>query len=110
MIVMKFGGSSVESAAAIERVAGIVAARRREGPLVVVSAMAKTTDRLVEMSEAAASGKRAKAQRLLDALRQLHHREAPGTQAQIDPLFHELDELLQGLTVLGELSPRARDA
>src|SRR5258708_924714 len=114
MIVMKFGGSSVESAAAIERVAGIVGtrhhARPSERPLVVVSAMAKTTDRLVEMSEAAAAGKRGKAQRLLDALRQFHHREAPRVAAQVDPLFHELDELLQGLAVLGELSPRARDA
>ncbi len=71
MIVMKFGGTSVESAAAIERVAGIVATRRRERPLVVVSAMGKTTDRLVEMSEAAAAGRRAKVQRLLAARRRV---------------------------------------
>ena len=41
MIVMKFGGSSVENASAIARVAGIVRSRRRERPLVVVSAGAK---------------------------------------------------------------------
>ena len=67
MIVMKFGGSSVESSTAIERVSKIVATRKRLRPIVVVSAMGKTTDRLVEIGEVAASGKRAKALRLLAA-------------------------------------------
>src|ERR1700686_2125465 len=45
MIVMKFGGSSVESARAIQRVAAIVR-DHSAGPLaVVVSAMGRTTDR-----------------------------------------------------------------
>ncbi len=110
MIVMKFGGSSVENAAAIERVARIVATRRRERPLVVVSAMAKTTDHLVEIGEAAAAGKRRKAQRLLKAMRDFHYAEAAGMEDALTPLFHELSELVQGLSVLGELSPRARDA
>ena len=39
MIVMKFGGTSVESAAAIERVASIVKARVELHPIVIVSAM-----------------------------------------------------------------------
>ena len=47
MIVMKFGGTSVESAAAIERVAAIVKARAARRPVVVVSAMGKTTNRLL---------------------------------------------------------------
>ena len=53
MIVMKFGGSSVESREAIARVASIVAARRARNPVVVVSAMGKTTNRLLAMAEAA---------------------------------------------------------
>ena len=36
MIVMKFGGTSVESAAAIERVASIIRARIEQKPVVVV--------------------------------------------------------------------------
>ena len=47
MIVMKFGGSSVESAAAIQRVAAIVLDHRERKPVVVVSAMGKTTDALL---------------------------------------------------------------
>ena len=49
MIVLKFGGTSVASAEAITRVADIVAGRMAERPVVVVSAMGKTTDRLLEL-------------------------------------------------------------
>ena len=58
MIVMKFGGSSVESAAAIERVAGIVKAREPRHPVVVVSAMGKTTNKLLAIAQTAIDGKR----------------------------------------------------
>ena len=53
---MKFGGTSVEDATAIDRVAGIVKERVPEHPLVVVSAMAKVTDQLLAMAAAAGAG------------------------------------------------------
>ncbi len=56
MIVMKFGGSSVQDATAIRRVASIVAPRLAEQPLVVVSAMGGVTDKLVQVAETAARG------------------------------------------------------
>ena len=46
-IVMKFGGTSVADAAALERVASIVASQRDESPVVVVSAMSGVTDALL---------------------------------------------------------------
>ncbi|MDP9347813.1 MAG: lysine-sensitive aspartokinase 3, partial [Gemmatimonadota bacterium] len=46
--VLKFGGTSVEDAAAFERVASIVAARRDAAPVVVTSAMSRVTDALVD--------------------------------------------------------------
>ncbi len=58
MIVMKFGGTSVENAAAIDRVASIVKSRLPERPFVVVSAMAKVTDQLLAMAAAAGKGER----------------------------------------------------
>ena len=67
MIVMKFGGTSVESAEAIERVAKIVASRSKRSPLVVVSAMAKVTDQLVTMGQQASSGNCEVALESLDA-------------------------------------------
>ena len=72
MIVMKFGGTSVESAEAIERVAKIVGSRRKQSPVVVVSAMAKVTDQLVAMGHKAASGACEASLEMLTALRERH--------------------------------------
>src|ERR1035438_1423879 len=119
MIVMKFGGTSVESAAAITRVAGIVRARQARRPVVVVSAMGKTTNKLLEIAGAAIGGKRAEYIRLLHDLRDYHSREArltdrKSTRADLDRFldehFQELTELVKGLAVLGELTPRSIDA
>jgi len=109
MIVMKFGGSSVESAAAIERVRGIVDARIARRPIVVVSAMGKTTNRLLEIAHLAVNGKRDKAISNLLDLRDFHLRES-GMERTIDEHFQELSELVKGLAILGELTPRSIDA
>src|SRR6185437_2629896 len=55
LVVMKFGGTSVEDAAAMRRTAAIVRGRRERGlqPVVVVSAMAKVTDQLLAAAAAA---------------------------------------------------------
>ena len=76
MIVMKFGGTSVESAAAIERVAGIVKAREERRPVVVVSAMGKTTNKLLAIAAAAIAGHREEYIRQIHDLRDFHSREA----------------------------------
>jgi aspartate kinase len=119
MIVMKFGGSSVESAAAIERVAGIVKARLERRPVVVVSAMGRTTNKLLAMAADAVGGRTGEALRQLQDLREFHLHEAsavvsdadwPKAQSVIEAHFTELVELLKGLAVLGELSPRSIDA
>lgn len=54
MLVMKFGGTSVGDPEAMARVAAIIGARLDRWPAVVVSAVAKTTDELVALAEAAA--------------------------------------------------------
>jgi aspartate kinase len=119
MIVMKFGGTSVESAAAITRVAGIVRARQACRPVVVVSAMGKTTNKLLAIAAAAIAGKREEYIRLLHDLRDYHSREARqivplSDRADLDRFldehFQELTELVKGLAVLGELTPRSIDA
>ena len=119
MIVMKFGGSSVESAAAIERVAGIVRAREARRPVVVVSAMGKTTNKLLAIAAAAIGGKREEYIRQLHDLRDYHSREArlivplrdrADLDRFLDEHFQELTELVKGLAVLGELTPRSIDA
>jgi aspartate kinase len=119
MIVMKFGGTSVESAAAIERVASIVRARAARKPVVVVSAMGKTTNKLLAIANAAIAGNRAEYLAQIHDLRDFHSREARlvvplAERAELDRTldehFQELTELVKGLAVLGELTPRSIDA
>jgi len=119
MIVLKFGGSSVESAAAIERVAEIVKAREPRRPVVIVSAMGKTTNKLLAIAQTAIHGKREDYIRQLHDLRDFHSREARQVvplaarselDRTLDDHFQELTELVKGLAVLGELTPRSIDA
>src|SRR5215469_2253447 len=56
VVVMKFGGTSVEDAAAMRRLIRIVESRQDQQPVVVVSALAKITDQLLEAGNAAAKG------------------------------------------------------
>jgi aspartate kinase len=119
MIVMKFGGTSVESAAAIERVAAIVKARAGRHPIVVVSAMGKTTNKLLALAQAAIDGKREDYIRQLHDLRDFHSREARRVvplahraelDRTLDDHFQEMTELVKGIAVIGELTPRSIDA
>src|ERR1700732_5433055 len=78
MIVMKFGGTSVQDASAIERAAAIVKGRLAQKPVVVVSAMSKVTDQLLAMARAAGTGDRKTALSLSRALRERHYNTAGG--------------------------------
>jgi aspartate kinase len=120
LVVMKFGGTSVEDAAAINRTAEIVRGRRDKGlmPIVVVSAMAKVTDQLLAAAAAAARGDRVGALAITARLRNRHLETAAALVAQetmgelgkwIDTEFCGLDEILRGLAVVGELTPRISD-
>ena len=118
MIVMKFGGTSVEDARAIERVAAIVKDRLPQKPVVVVSAMAKVTDTLLTMARAAGAGERKTALKLCRSLQERHYNTASellGTalftdfHSELGSDFEGLDELLRGISAVGELTPRTTD-
>jgi aspartate kinase len=112
MIVMKFGGTSVESAEAIHRVAEIVRSQSARRPVVVVSAMGTTTNRLLEIAATAVRGEMAEALKLVGMLREFHLREAAGLDVDeiVGAHFNDLDALVRGLAVMRELTPRATDA
>jgi aspartate kinase len=115
MIVMKFGGTSVEDAQAITRVASIVAGRRAQKPVVVVSAMGGVTDVLVAMARGAAGTGLPASLKSLEDLRERHYAAAEELKvaAQVNPqlqsLFASLEVVLRGIAALGELSPRTMD-
>jgi aspartate kinase len=118
LVVMKFGGTSVEDPAAIGRTAAIVAGRVALGkqPVVVVSAMAKVTDLLLRAAAAAAQGDRIGAMAISSRLRTRHRDTAAALiensadlLALIDRKFDSLDEILRGLVAILELTPRISD-
>jgi aspartate kinase len=121
LVVMKFGGTSVEDPAAIGRTSAIVAGRVALGktPVVVVSAMAKVTDQLLRAAAAAGQGDRKGAMAISSRLRCRHRDTAAALvkdpsavsalQALIDQKFDKLDEILRGLAAILELTPRISD-
>ncbi|HVO80107.1 MAG TPA: lysine-sensitive aspartokinase 3 [Terriglobales bacterium] len=118
MIVMKFGGTSVEDAKAIARAADIVKTRLPQKPVVIVSALAKVTDQLLAMGRAAGAGDRDTALKVSRGLRERHYNvagELLGTgiftqfHSELEADFDALDELLRGIAAVGELTPRTSD-
>jgi len=118
MIVMKFGGTSVQDAGAIDRVAAIVRDRQKDQPVVVVSALAKITDQLLAMAGAAGTGNRERALELSRDARARHYNTAAdllGTHGfellapELEGDFNALDELLRGVVAVGELTQRSTD-
>src|SRR5580692_5119085 len=119
-VVMKFGGTSVEDATAINRTARIVEGRLARGqcPVVVVSAMAKVTDQLLAAAKAAGRGDRNGALAISSRLRHRHcdtselllpaHRKGE-LQSWIQHEFESIDEILRGLSAVGELTARTND-
>ena len=110
MIVMKFGGTSVESTLAIARVAAIVKDRLAQRPVVVVSAMGKTTNKLLEIAAKAVAGDRTEAFRLLAALEAFHYAESPADASEIIAAhFQELSAVVEELVELKEFPPQYVD-
>ena len=120
LVVMKFGGTSVEDAVAMKRTAAIVAGRRNKGlsAVVVVSAMAKVTDLMIASGAAAGRGDRVGALAISERLRTRHIDTSikllePERFLKLRPTveseFDALDDLLRGIAAVGELTPRTAD-
>src|ERR1044072_3117268 len=118
MIVMKFGGTSVEDAASVERVAEIIRARLSLRPVVVVSAMGMATRKLLQAAEASAAGDGRTTLAVVEDLKARHVSEArrlvkDSSEREvfsiIEKHFDELKKLLEGLAILGEVPPRGLD-
>jgi aspartate kinase len=118
VIVMKFGGTSVEDSRAIERLHAIVRERMSRKPVVVVSAMSKVTDQLLATARKAGDSDVKGALDSARALRERHYSAASellGTgvftefHSELEADFDSLDDLLKGIAAVGELTPRTLD-
>ncbi|HKR10082.1 MAG TPA: aspartate kinase, partial [Gemmatimonadaceae bacterium] len=120
MIVVKFGGTSVGDADAIERTAAIVKGRLDRQPAVVVSALGGATNALLAIGEQSAKGHLIGALRGVETLRDRHFQqcekllgtstEAAEVAAEMSATFDELASLAEALSVLGHATPRSFDA
>ena len=119
-VVMKFGGSSVVDAAAIDRVIAIVEAEREKGgaPVVVVSALGGMTDTLLALAAAAHGGSAVEVRDGVAAVLARHREQAarlgagddPKLAAAIEALVRDLQAVLDTIQRQRVTEPRALDA
>ncbi len=117
-VVLKFGGTSVGSPAAIRRVAEVIASARARRPVVVVSATAGTTDALIRAARRAEAGDLVGAQEELARVAARHQNlvaDLLGVRAEvvlreIADLTQRVGALLASVAILRELTPRSLDA
>jgi aspartokinase/homoserine dehydrogenase 1 len=120
MKVLKFGGTSVGSTDSIKLVGEILQQYDRSAVpvIVVVSAMKGVTNALLEIGDSAINGDIEQVNRSILDIQNRHFsvvKELLPVKAQskilahIKRLINELEEIIHGITLLKELSPRSKD-
>src|SRR3989338_5917331 len=117
--VLKFGGTSMGSADTIKQVIAIVRAKQKDAKIraVVVSAMSGVTDQLIDIAKRAAAGDTSY-EKLLQNLEQRHLQTVQSlvrsqnrtrAAAELKKLIGHLSDIIRGVRLVKELSPRALD-
>ena len=119
MQVLKFGGTSVANAEAIQQVVEIVSRSvDRDRTILVVSAIRGCTDALIRIGNLASQRDEAYKE-VIDSLQKQHHQiikevlpveKQEESRETCDSLFDSLRSIAQGVFLLGELSPTSLDA
>ncbi|MCT1532144.1 bifunctional aspartate kinase/homoserine dehydrogenase I [Sphingobacterium daejeonense] len=118
MKILKFGGTSVGSVESIKAVLSIVKESYDAGekPLVVLSAMSGITNLLTKMAEDAAEGKpfaedlKVMEEKHFEVVKKLIAVKFQNpVLTRLKLLINELEDLLQGVTALKELSNQSKD-
>ena len=119
-LVIKYGGTSISTAKDIQAVAKhINTLSKKHQILVVCSAISKTTDDLIEISESIKKENKSKAEQLASKIINRHKQLAKQTikksdvrkklLEKLDQDFTELLALIDGMVLLGEVTPRSMD-
>ncbi len=116
MKVLKFGGSSLATAPRIDNACQIIKSARDQGSIVVVvSALGGVTDKLIEAARIAVSGHK-KYREIVQGIKTRHLEtlgelleDPQSIQAEIEPLFDELGDLLKGVFLVRYLAPKTMD-
>lgn len=116
-VVMKFGGSSVADAERMREVASIVLTFQEEMPVLVLSAMGKTTNNLLAAGEEALKCDNADEVAGLEpikAIRKLHSetmdelRVDPDTRKEVNKLLDKMEQVCTGVALMQECTTRTR--
>lgn len=115
MKILKFGGTSVGSIENVRRIGEIVL-NQQDKIVVVVSALGGVTDQLLTVAQQAASGIKINGEMVFlrtrheDLIKGLFNEEnSTKTIQALQPLFDELEKIVQGVTLIGELTPKTLD-
>lgn len=113
LVVSKFGGTSMGDYTSMQRSAAI--SIERDATVVVVSATSGTTDKLIAIAKSASTGQMEECEKAVFAIKERHlgilkqTGNNTQTQTQLESYFTEIDLLVQNLSLLKELTPRAHD-
>lgn len=119
MIVLKFGGTSVQNAEMMDATLGIAERQIERGPVLISSAMSKVTDQLQEIARLVGTGKEADAVAILTSIEERHvstarsfltKKNLSGCEADLAAVFAELSAFVKALSMLKEWSKRSNDA
>ncbi|MDH3203240.1 MAG: aspartate kinase [Nitrosopumilus sp.] len=119
-LVVKYGGTSISAAKDIQAVAKHLNLLSKKHQIVVVcSAVSGTTDDLLEISESIKKENKSRAEQLASKITNRHKQLAKQTikksniqkklLANLDQDFAELLALIDGMVLLGEVTPRSMD-
>ncbi len=119
-LVLKYGGTSISSATDIQAVANYVNLLSKHNEIVIVcSAISGTTDDLIEISQSIKKENKDKAEQLALKIINRHKQLAKQTikksiirkklLEKLDTDFRELFALIEGMVLLGEITPRSMD-
>ena len=119
-LVLKYGGTSISSATDIQAIANYVNLLSKHNEIVIVcSAISGTTDDLIEISQSIKKENKNKAEQLALKIINRHKQLAKQTirkqtirkklLEKLDTDFRELFALIEGMVLLGEVTPRSMD-
>ncbi len=117
--ILKFGGSSIATPERIKSVIEIIrkAYDNSSHIAVIVSAFGGVTDRLIMLGQMAAQGKEGYQKGLAELIERhkntvnalISQENLPGTLKTLQPVFSELRDVLEGISLIKRLSPKALD-
>ncbi len=119
MVVLKFGGTSVQNNERMDRSLSIAVSQLDSAPVMVASAMSKITDSLQQIAYSAGEGKREKAEDILRTIKERHFKTAKGfltgnnfknCTTKLESIFSELESIIVGLSILKQWTKRTNDA